>query len=291
MYGCRLAQVEGSSFPENGERMRKCRANGERGEGRENEKIEREKMERMGKWRERDIYSLSMSFLSCHCISIFSFSISISSFSLHLLSLYFLILSLSPLHFLILSPFSLSPFPYFLSIFSQLARKPRNLCQPGSWNRKNKWAAQGGKHLVCMSYNPTVGTMTTLHLKNIDFLWKAPSPPSIALFASLGASLGNRTSLALIWGSRLTRSSCWHPANLCLNIHNTHSRKTHTNTNTNWCVGLGLQFLLISCLSMSQHIGIRTYKGTIEFLPFVRPWFYNTAGKRERRLYLSAWAP
>ena len=125
MYGCRLAQVEGSSFPENGERMRKCRANGERGEGRENEKIEREKMERMGKWRERDIYSLSMSFLSCHCISIFflyflifSFSLyllTISSFSRHCLHcLYFVIfsqfshsLSIS-LHFLILSTFSLS---------------------------------------------------------------------------------------------------------------------------------------------------------------------------------------
>ena len=86
---------------------------------RERVKIERE-------WRngERDISSLSR-----RCISIFSFS--------RHFSLYFLILSLSPLHFLILLPFSLSfhfliffpfshslaifslsPFPYCISIFS-----------------------------------------------------------------------------------------------------------------------------------------------------------------------------
>ena len=65
---------------------------------RERVKIERE-------WRngERDISSLSR-----RCISIFSFS--------RHFSLYFLILSLSPLHFLILLPFSLSL--HFLIVFS-----------------------------------------------------------------------------------------------------------------------------------------------------------------------------
>ena len=133
---------------------------------------------------EREIYSLSMSSLSHHCISIFSFSchflylfahFSLSIFSLflyllsffafsrhfrslfaHFLSLHFLILSLSPphfrilspfslylyissfaLHFLILSPFSLSlsPFPIFFSFFKLTFQTYVALLMPNCLNK------------------------------------------------------------------------------------------------------------------------------------------------------------
>ena len=94
-------------------------------------------MERGGEM-DREIYSLSMSFLSHYCISIFSFSCHFLSPFPHFLSLLLLILSLSPLHslhllsiflfsrhflslplhFLIFSLSIFSFFLYLLSIFS-----------------------------------------------------------------------------------------------------------------------------------------------------------------------------
>ena len=77
----------------------------------ENEKMEREngEMERGGEMeRERDLLPLQV-------FSFSPFSLSISSLSRHFLSLF---ISLFSLRFLMLTPFSLSPFPYFLSIFS-----------------------------------------------------------------------------------------------------------------------------------------------------------------------------
>ena len=87
----------------------------------------------MGKWRggemEREIYSLSMSSLSHHCISIFSFSRHFLSQFSHSFSIsfpfsYYLAIFSLPLHFFIFSlPFShsfsvSSPLSHSLTIFS-----------------------------------------------------------------------------------------------------------------------------------------------------------------------------